>query len=524
MYMNLLALFLFILSFNVLGQKSCTTKLTIQLTFKDSLVVEYHSDKKLYALNFDSPLAITSSYNGYQGSMIEKSQLNGIALIHPKKSKKLQLSMRTLNKFANAAYSPYLKVNQAHGIHVKALIPSHILLNKKGKWKEIDRNCIYINKVDEVEFSSPISNGNLELGFVLLSNNQTPIPTERTAQANYFIDDSLPKWIKSLVLKNTEVFINFYQAKLSIPSPPKVTIVVAFEQAKQPFFDGGVHKNTIVIRFGGDIYKKPDPLASNQITEFLAHELFHLWSDDSKKKTSWIHEGAAEYAAILAAKELNLILEEEFNSRLAQRSYKCLMSYGGNPIPDKTSWLGRYDCGVALLNGLLEGNLFSYWKKQLESNKRSDLDFLKQFVSSEQSKLLTLVTSPNTPNQLVSNAYAQIVTPFYITKAFSNYLIVQQVFINLMKKNCQGLVSFSVFGDSVEIYPQANCQKPFNKINGLTKNLNGINLSKNPSSILRSYLEFCNKEKKVKISGDSFNIELVCYIDDEFIKTIKINK
>lgn len=103
------------------------------------------------------------------------------------------------------------------------------------------------------------------------------------------------------------------------------------------------------LRFKGSAWGEDSPSSGRQINKFVAHEVFHLWGsgvyDTSvNHEEPWLHEGMAEYYAILASQES----AGEGRKSVAQAISRCAAKSGSKPFLElgKIKGSAPYDCGV----------------------------------------------------------------------------------------------------------------------------------------------------------------------------------
>lgn len=100
---------------------------------------------------------------------------------------------------------------------------------------------------------------------------------------------------------------HFYAGRLGItlPTPPTMALSV-INDPNSGGFRGDVTPGPVVsLRFYGDGWAAPDASSRGDLSRFIAHESFHFWNgsltSNSEGTPSWLHEGGAEYAALLSA-------------------------------------------------------------------------------------------------------------------------------------------------------------------------------------------------------------------------------
>jgi M61 glycyl aminopeptidase len=119
--------------------------------------------------------------------------------------------------------------------------------------------------------------------------------------------------------------------------------------------DAGWH-SVISLRFYGDAWNTPDDDDGAQILSFLTHELVHAWigelvriENPDGKGDAWLHEGAAEYIALLTLARQGRITRESFREQIASRFTDCGHALDFEPLMSgRRPQGGRivYDCGV----------------------------------------------------------------------------------------------------------------------------------------------------------------------------------
>ncbi|MBX9575645.1 MAG: hypothetical protein K2X07_08405 [Caulobacteraceae bacterium] len=112
--------------------------------------------------------------------------------------------------------------------------------------------------------------------------------------------------------------------------------------------DGGV----ISIRFHGDL-GEPDADARLQIQHFAFHETSHLWNSHLAKPLDgprWLHEGGAEYLALVAAVSTGHLTEAQARASLSQSLTDCSTALADRPDARARISGGPavYSCGAVI--------------------------------------------------------------------------------------------------------------------------------------------------------------------------------
>lgn len=127
--------------------------------------------------------------------------------------------------------------------------------------------------------------------------------------------------------------------------------------ARVPTFPGGWQGDTsgpvASLRFFGP--KKDEGNAGGMVAKFVDHEFFHLWNSRAVRSRDgedapWLHEGMAEYAALLAGREQGDLGEAEVGRELAGRLNDCAAALKPKGLGGDPPKLGKavYDCGVVV--------------------------------------------------------------------------------------------------------------------------------------------------------------------------------
>lgn len=157
-------------------------------------------------------------------------------------------------------------------------------------------------------------------------------------------------WISKTVSEGAEaVFPLFASTFGELPQEP---IVAVTQDSPGPMgFHGDVTENGFVfLRFHGAEWDAYDSGAAAQISTFIRHEAFHLWNQAVAPGTPpWLHEGGAEYAAVVAAVGGGVLSEADALAEVSSRAARCRAALGDQPMSE----LGRggsavYDCGVTV--------------------------------------------------------------------------------------------------------------------------------------------------------------------------------
>ncbi len=170
----------------------------------------------------------------------------------------------------------------------------------------------------------------------------------------------------------------FYEAQLGTPLPFRPALIASVDSPGPTSFRGDVTDTGVIsLRFHGDAWRG----ATEFVLPFVWHETFHLWNghgveNRDAEAAPWLHEGGAEYAALVGAVSVGGMTEDQARTGLARRVNGCRRTLASRDLDPARlrSGSGPYDCGV-LIQWLADlearkagsGNVFSQWKGLLDA-------------------------------------------------------------------------------------------------------------------------------------------------------------
>lgn len=180
---------------------------------------------------------------------------------------------------------------------------------------------------------------------------------------------SVPTFLSKLMAEGFLKAQAFYGARLGRGLPYEPALIVTTDSPGPTVFRGDVtNTGVIATRFFGTSWAKPAPDVMDQLSTFVWHETFHLWNGHGiplkdGETAPWLHEGGAEYGALVAAATSGAIEENQARLSLARRLNGCRSALRNRDYdPQKLrSGSAVYDCGVVI-----------QWIADLEARKASD--------------------------------------------------------------------------------------------------------------------------------------------------------
>lgn len=192
-----------------------------------------------------------------------------------------------------------------------------------------------------------------------------------------------PSWLLREIDEAASRTVAFYERRLGAPLREHATILVAHEPDKNGSFHGDTTPGAMMsLRFYGSAWNENDPAATEVLADFVHHELFHFWNGELARSSEgdtrpWLHEGGANYAALLASRERGTMSEEKFYAALNRHLERCQAALGNRDLRTRGPKRGgaTYACGTVLQWAIDIGlrktsngqqDVLSWWKDVLE--------------------------------------------------------------------------------------------------------------------------------------------------------------
>ena len=174
-------------------------------------------------------------------------------------------------------------------------------------------------------------------------------------RATFIVPPDLPSWIGETTEARFDGILKLYESRLGWTLPGQPTVLMAYADTPgQSRYRGDVSAGWIMaLRFQGHAWRERGPDDTYDIVHLIAHEGFHLWNgmmfnSRDMVRQPWLHEGSAEYAALLSLRILGELDDEAFRADLESRINRCQAELGTQPLSEMGGRLdsAAYDCGV----------------------------------------------------------------------------------------------------------------------------------------------------------------------------------
>jgi hypothetical protein len=182
---------------------------------------------------------------------------------------------------------------------------------------------------------------------------------------------AFPVWIEQRATTSFRYAVEKYRRELGTSLPTKPLLMLSYDGTSTGANWRGDSTTgyTLSLRFSGEGWNHETQSLQEIVAHFISHETFHFWNahpaagDDQP----WIHEGSAEYAALL-------LRPGSSDDAIAENLNACRDEIGADPLRSSRGRMGRapYVCGATLfwLSDLASGGtsgqlFFTLWKHLL---------------------------------------------------------------------------------------------------------------------------------------------------------------
>lgn len=314
-----------------------------------------------------------------------------------------------------------------------------------------------------------------------------------------------------------------YTERLGMKLDVRPTLIIARVPSIGGSFQGDTTDGPVVsVRFFGDGPQASGPEGVASVDRFLRHEYFHLWnawlahSRDGDRE-AWLHEGMAEYAALITSATDDPRNEPNLRGELAQRLAGCARRLKKGLMADPpTSGSGVYDCGVvaewaADLDARTRGqDIFAVWKDLFRPHEFDAAALLAASATRRADDPLKLLLDPAGPldwSAIVAGLTARgaAITPSRDGPQDRSALV-----MHLERHVCRdGSIGFWLNKDSIKLDTGSRC----GVLNGDPEvdAVAGINIMAAPSKAFDAVAALCASKASVVLARRTVDVaHIVC--------------
>jgi hypothetical protein len=252
----------------------------------------------------------------------------------------------------------------------------------------------------------------------------------RGSEADFITSPDTPALLRARVTEYFSVAMRTYTTGLRVSLDSRPIVVMAQGGTGEGFVGDVTPGPFVSLRFYGSSQEQVSDSIASRLTRFIAHEIFHFWNgslahNQDGGTSSWLHEGGADFAALLASRDAGKLQDEELRNELASALTRCRreLEDNGDVGMNAMSFLPagvRYPCGIVIQwAASLEvaragrGDFFDLWSRMIATARtRTDRAYkLSDFYTSIGSgnlppqavRLLTVERGPARWNELKSH-------------------------------------------------------------------------------------------------------------------------
>jgi len=321
--------------------KTCCLALLSCSAMAQAVSLDIVEDERGLILTFETEKPISSLALGANG------QFNPAARLSPTDSNVNLIDGTIGNAEATSRFSLLLQPDETEKrstYPVLTVVPGrgYVLYAPPILPTEIVTGIRYTDRDGEILELSPDS---AKKGYLFLGRRDASLDSY-----DLVIGDNVPQSLRDEVLPRIDAILAYYSDKFKRMPGRKPLIVLSSVVSDENANRGDVTENGVVfLRYKHESIETISDQFRSLSTAFLAHELFHLWTDRESKSSDgwWLHEGAAEYASWQSVEDLwpaLATLERKIESAINNCSAMLRHLSMTNASPGMKS-RGRYTCG-----------------------------------------------------------------------------------------------------------------------------------------------------------------------------------
>lgn len=258
--------------------------------------------------------------------------LDGDAVVSATPFSEVALSVQPDAQEADRIYPALAKVGTGWQIHGPAFrlkdMPTRLLLEPKAG----EISAPHQGAIGGYAFLGPERLVSMHDGMAMATGENVPTELADRMQGDFF------------------AAARFYASAFDLPAPGQTLLILSTDSPGPSTFRGDVTDGGVIsLRFHNEDWRH----ALEPLSTFVWHETFHRWEGERARDAStapWLHEGGAEYAAILGAVTTGRLNEDDAKMRLSTALNDCRTTLEDNAIEEPSFRRNPtpYRCGVLI--------------------------------------------------------------------------------------------------------------------------------------------------------------------------------
>lgn len=177
----------------------------------------------------------------------------------------------------------------------------------------------------------------------------------RGAEGDLIASPDTPPALREQITTSLATALRVYGTQLHTDLPTRPIVVMAQGGEGQGFVGDVTPGPFVSLRFYGPAENQVND--AYRVTRFVSHEVFHFWNgslvSNAEGTPSWLHEGGADFAALLASSEAGALDDAGMRQELGSALSRCkqgLQNENDVALNDLAflSMHVRYPCGIVI--------------------------------------------------------------------------------------------------------------------------------------------------------------------------------
>jgi hypothetical protein len=162
-----------------------------------------------------------------------------------------------------------------------------------------------------------------------------------------------PAWLSRSIREDADSAIGFYTHRLGVTLRRKPMLIIGYEPDTGVGWRGDTSEGVVAVRFYSARWLKESEEWRGLVSKFVSHEFFHLWNGQifapkENDRDAWLHEGGADYAALMAARASGRLSDTVLRDELGRSFNGCARWLGAKGVVASPPQGGSaiYECGM----------------------------------------------------------------------------------------------------------------------------------------------------------------------------------
>lgn len=330
--------FLFVCTSAVAQERLGTANVTARLT-PDGVRAEVRLSRAVTSFSFDEADVVR---DGDFTVLTENLTLSGDTITSDRPFRRFEVLVRPMTQERDAKYPAFYRVGQGGVLYAPALYADD------ASWRT--RLRIQTARGEAMAPSAGPEDG----GSVFIGPRAY---ITRIDQALVVAPPDAPRELFDATFNALRASMTFYTDELGITLPTQPVLVITGGGEGQGYVGDVTPGPFVSLRFYGPGWAAPAPETRARLTQFVSHEAFHFWNGalltSAEGTPSWLHEGGADYAALLSAHDAGALDDAGVRDALGEALTRCrdALKAQGDVGMNALSFLTqqvRYPCGIVI--------------------------------------------------------------------------------------------------------------------------------------------------------------------------------